>query len=258
MTGAENSFQKLIDIMKKLRSCDGCPWDREQTHESLKQYLIEECHEVIETIDKKNFKSLKEELGDLLLQPVFHAQIAAENDEFTIFDVVESINEKLIRRHPHVFGNKKINTSEEQKVHWEKIKRSEGKKSAIDGVPKTLPSLLRAHRLQQKAATVGFDWDKTDQVWDKIFEEIDELKNAITTGEKNKIEEEFGDLLFSLVNLSRFLKTNPEENLRRASDKFCERFRKIEEVISNEKKNIENMSLEELDKIWNSIKKEYH
>ncbi len=242
--------------MKKLRSNDGCPWDKEQTHQSLKPYLLEESYEVIESIDKNDTESLKEELGDLLLQPVFHAQIADENNNFTILDVIESIIKKLIRRHPHVFDNTEINSSEEQKIQWEKLKMKEGKKSVLDGVPKTMPALIRAHRLQQKAATIGFDWNTTNQVWDKIQEELEELKAALDSNDKNNILEEYGDLLFALVNLSRFLKLDPEDTLRRATDKFCKRFKKVEKVYSSTGKDIKNASLEDMDKIWNKIKKD--
>jgi len=249
------AFKKLVDIMKKLRSNNGCPWDKEQTHKSLKPYLIEESYEVIEAIDNKDTESLKEELGDLLLQPIFHAQIAEENGDFTISDVIESINKKLIRRHPHVFDDATINTSEEQKIHWEKLKKNEGKKSVLDGVPKTMPALVRAHRFQQKAATVGFDWDKSTQVWEKIQEELKELKAEIDTNNKKNIFEEYGDLLFALVNLSRFLKVDPEDALRQATNKFSRRFKKVEKALSSSGKDINKTSLKEMDEVWNKIKK---
>ncbi|MEJ2629071.1 MAG: nucleoside triphosphate pyrophosphohydrolase [bacterium] len=250
------AFEKLVKIMKRLRSKDGCPWDKEQTHQSLKPYLLEEAYEVIESIDNNDPESLKEELGDLLLQPIFHSQIAQDNDDFTIEDVINTIIDKLIRRHPHVFDNLEIKTSEDQKIHWEKLKKHEGKKSVLEGIPKTMPALNRAHRVQQRAATVGFDWNTTNQVWEKIQEEIEELKAAIKTNEKNDIFEEFGDLLFALVNLSRFLKLNPEDALRKATDKFSQRFHKVEQNYTDQGKDINRASLQDMDKIWNKIKKD--
>lgn len=240
--------------MRKLRSKNGCPWDKEQTHQSLKPYLLEESYEVIESIDNNDSEALKEELGDLLLQPIFHAQIAQDNGEFTLADVIESINEKLIRRHPHVYDNTEINSSEEQKIHWEKIKKQEGKKSVLDGVPKTMPALIRAHRIQQKASTVGFDWDTVDQVWEKTLEELKELKSAIDSNNQNNIREEYGDLLFVLVNLSRFLRIDPEDALRAATKKFCKRFRKVEQAYESRGEDMKKATLKEMDKVWNKIK----
>ncbi len=240
--------------MARLRGREGCPWDREQTHETLKQYLLEEAYEVLESIDHKDSAALREELGDLLLQSVFHAQIAAESGAFNIYDVLETINEKLIRRHPHVFGDTVIHTAEEQKIHWEKIKKHEGKKSVIDGVPKQAPALLRAYRIQQKAATVGFDWEKKEQVWDKVREEIDELHEAINSEDQEAVAEEFGDLLFALVNLSRFLRVHPEEALRRAIEKFIVRFQRVETRYAENGKRMQDATLEEMDAVWNEIK----
>ncbi len=249
-----NKFIALIQIMEKLRSEDGCPWDKQQTHESLREYLLEETYEVLESIETKNQDALKEELGDLLLQIVFHAQIASENKQFNVNDVIDSITEKLIRRHPNVYGNQKIDTPEEQEKNWEKIKRQEGRESVIDGVPKELPALLRAYRIQSKAAQVGFDWKEIADVWSKFKEETSELQQAISEKNENKIEEELGDLLFTLVNISRFLKSNPENALRRTIEKFNHRFHIIEQEIKSQSKNIEDCSLEELDSIWNRIK----
>lgn len=253
MTG--KAFEKLIDIMEKLRGPEGCPWDREQTHDSLRPYLLEETYEVLETLDTKDYEGLKEELGDFILQSVFHAQIARENKEFDMLDVLNTINEKLIRRHPHVFGEVEIKTADEQKVHWERLKKKEGKKSVLDGVPKTAPSLLRAARIQQKAATVGFDWPDTAPVWGKIDEETDELRRAIDDSDRDAILEEFGDLLFAMVNLSRFLRVNPEDALRLAVEKFIDRFHKLEDRYRNDKKSLKDATLEEMDQVWNEIKK---
>lgn len=250
-------FAKLVEIMRILRGENGCPWDKEQNHKSLRQHLIEEAYEVIETIDQGKYKELPEELGDVLLQVVFHAQMAAERGDFTIEDVIQAINEKLLRRHPHVFGDAVIRSADEQITHWENLKKSqEGKKSAIDGVPKELPALLRAYRMQGKAATVGFDWGEIAPVWEKVQEEIQELKEAFDKGSRDGIEDELGDLLFSIVNLSRFLKANPEDALRRTIEKFYTRFIKIEETFAEQERDMRQASLEEMDEIWNRIKAE--
>jgi len=248
------AFQQLVDIMAKLRSSDGCPWDREQTHDSLKPYLLEEAYEVLETLDDGDFEGLKEELGDLMLQVVFHAQLADEKGRFSIGDVLDTINQKLMRRHPHVFGQTEIHTAEEQRIHWENLKKKEGKASVLDGVPKTLPALLRARRIQQKASTVGFDWEKTEQVWEKVKEEIGELEEVLQTQDANRIEEEFGDLLFALVNLSRFIRVDPENSLRRAVDKFIRRFQKVEQTMDALGKKMNEASLDEMDAVWDRIK----
>jgi tetrapyrrole methylase family protein/MazG family protein len=250
----ENLFIRLVDIVEKLRSSDGCPWDRKQTHDSLKPYLLEESYEVLETIDKKDFKGLREELGDLLLQSILHAQLAHEKDLFTIWDVIDTLINKLVRRHPHVFDNMEIDTAEEQIVNWENIKNKEGKKSILDGVPKSSPALLRAFRIQQKASIVGFDWKEITPVLDKIKEEIDELQEVIDSKNKKRIEEELGDLLFAIVNLSRFIKVNPEDALRMAIEKFIYRFNSMETIIKAEGKEISDFTLEEMDVIWNQVK----
>lgn len=249
-------FENLIHIMAELRGKNGCPWDKEQTHESLRQYLLEESYEVLESIDRKNWTELKEELGDLLLQIVFHAQIASEEREFDISEVIDSITEKLIRRHPHVFGEVKIHSAEEQTIHWEKLKKREGKNSVLDGVPNALSALLRAQRIQQKAAAVGFDWAAAEPVWDKIQEEIEELKIASKENNINRVEEEFGDLIFSLVNVSRFIGINPEDALRKTTEKFIDRFKKVEREFEEEGKDLNEASLKEMDAVWEKIKSE--
>jgi len=255
VTDAQKKFDKLVAIMARLRARDGCPWDIEQTHKSLRQYLLEEAYEVIEAIDRNDFEHLKGELGDLLLQVVFHAQIAAEEKHFTIKDVINSITEKLIRRHPHVFSDAKIETSAEQTVAWEKTKMTkEGKKSAIDGVPPLLPALLRAHRMQGKAAAVGFDWKTVTPVWEKFEEEVQELKEAVALGDESRVEEELGDLLFTIVNISRFLKTNPEDALRRTIAKFERRFKQVEQSFAAQGRFIGDATLEEMDEIWDAVK----
>jgi tetrapyrrole methylase family protein/MazG family protein len=245
----------LVEVMKKLRGKDGCPWDREQTHESLKPYLIEEVYEVFDAIDRKDDVELKEELGDLLLQIVFHAQLASEEQRFTINDVAQTIVMKLKRRHPHVFGGEQVDNADEVLQNWEAIKKKEGKVSVLDGIPKELPALLKARRIQEKVKRVGFDWDAPEPVFEKVIEEVSELKKAVAEGNKGLIEEEFGDILFSLVNVSRFLKIDAEEALRQTVNKFEKRFRYIEKKINeNGSKPIQDYSLQELDALWEESK----
>ncbi|MBC7187060.1 MAG: nucleoside triphosphate pyrophosphohydrolase [Calditrichaeota bacterium] len=252
----ENSFDRLVAIMAQLRGEKGCPWDREQTHRSLRQFLLEEAYEVLEAIDQERYDDLKEELGDLLLQVIFHAQIAAEEGRFTIEDVVRGINDKLVRRHPHVFGNAEIRTAEEQTVHWENVKQNEGKESVVDGVPRELSALLRAHRVQSKAATVGFDWENVEQVWPKVEEELAELRRACQLGDQRKVEEELGDVLFSLVNLSRFIRVNPEDALRGTVDKFVRRFKQVEQELRQRGICLRDASLQEMDEVWERVKRQ--
>ena len=247
-------FEKLVQIMAELRGEQGCPWDQEQTHQSLTKYLVEEAYEVLEAIDENNDDALREELGDLLLQVVFHAQIASENKIFDIAKIIDAISEKLVRRHPNVFGDVKIKTAEEQSINWERLKKQEGKESILDGVPKALSALLRAHRLQQKASTVGFDWPVEEPVWQKVLEEVEELKNAHQKESKERVKEELGDLLFSLVNLSRFLDINPEDALRKTSEKFIRRFKGLEREFELKGEEISEATLEELDAVWEKQK----
>ena len=245
----EKEFIKFVEIVKKLRS--ECPWDKEQTHSSLRRCLLEESYEVLEAIDNNNLEELKRELGDLLLQVVFHTTIGEEQNEFSLSDVIKLETEKLIARHPHVFGDVKVSGSDEVKTNWEKLKSKEGRDSTLDGVPKELPALFRAYRIQEKASKVGFDWKDEKPVYQKILEEINELKNNIDSGvEKDKVEDEFGDVLFSIVNYSRFLRINPEDALRKTIEKFIFRFQKIEEYAKSSNKKLEDMSLEEMDEIW--------
>ncbi|HNW58267.1 MAG TPA: nucleoside triphosphate pyrophosphohydrolase [bacterium] len=254
--GDNRSFARLVEIMALLRSEQGCPWDREQTHASLRQHLLEEAYEVIETIDEERYGELAGELGDVLLQVVFHAQMAAEAGLFTIEDVLEHINDKLERRHPHIFGDAVIHTAAEQTVAWEQSKlRKEGKKSAIDGVPRELPALIRAYRIQNKAAAVGFDWPQPEPVWDKIREEVGELEEAVGSAGAERISDELGDLIFSIVNVSRFLKVNPEDALRGTIDKFSRRFRLVEETLHRQGRKMEEATLAEMDHIWDEVKR---
>lgn len=255
-SSVEHRFKNLLQVMADLRGPGGCPWDIEQTHESLRPYLLEEAHEVLEAIDQANWDELGHELGDLLLQIIFHAQIAEEENRFDIGDVIDAITDKLIRRHPHVFGEVEIKSAEEQTVHWEKLKMQEGKNSVIDGVPLALSALLRAQRLQQKAATVGFDWPNEKPVWDKIQEEIEEVKEAAREQDKDRIEEEFGDILFSMVNVARFIGVNAEDALRRTTEKFIDRFKKVEQEFAHSGKSMSAASLEELDEVWERVKAE--
>jgi tetrapyrrole methylase family protein/MazG family protein len=250
-----SDISALVDVMKRLRGKGGCPWDREQNHESLKPYLIEEAYEVLDAIDKNNDKALREELGDLLLQIVFHAQIAAEENRFTIEDVAAAIVEKLRRRHPHVFGEITVKDSDEVLRNWEEIKKGEGKESVLSGVPGGLPALLRARRVQEKAKRVGFDWDSIDGVMAKVNEEMRELKEASESGDRARVDEEFGDLLFSLVNFSRFLRVDAEDSLRKTIDKFSSRFQRMERLAREKgKSSLESCSLEEMDRLWEEAK----
>ena len=251
----EKSFTKLLNIVSQLRGPDGCPWDKEQTHKSLLPYFLEEAYEVIEGVEAGDMNSLKEELGDVLLHVVFQADIAHKNSEFTIEDSLNHVNEKLVRRHPHVFGDKKADAAFHAKQNWESAKHKEKKrKSRLDGVPETLPALTRAQRLQEKASYTGFDWENIGQVWDKIHEEIQELKEAQSNGNKSHIEEEIGDVIFSIVNLARFLNISAESALRKTNRKFVTRFKAIETELKKQGKEVEDSNLEEMDEIWNTVK----
>lgn len=272
-------FSKLVELMAALRAPNGCPWDRKQTHASLKPYLLEETYEVLETIDQQDTLKLREELGDVLLQVLFHSQIAAEAGTFTIEDVLEVLATKLIRRHPHVFGNGENGSNptngEQVLSQWEEIKRAErqaagGTQSALDGVPKTLPALLRAYQTQARAARVGFDWPHNaaglEQIFGKIAEEMTELREAVAESEaadqasspegagREHMEAELGDILFSLVNLARFLKINPEEALRGSTNRFTDRFHLVEAQASEQGRALSDMTLPEMDALWERAK----
>ena len=255
MSDTTGKFEELVKIVQRLRAPDGCPWDREQTNASLLPFFLEEVYEMIESVDNENWPELKEEVGDLLLHAVLQAVIAAENDHFTIEGSIKNINEKLVRRHPHVFGDAQADTTFHAKQNWEAAKHEEkNRKSRLDGVPVTLPALIRAQRLQQKASYAGFDWDKVEEVWAKIHEEIQELKEAQSNSSKNHIEEEIGDVLFAVVNLARFLDIPAEDALRKTNKKFTTRFAQVEEELKKRGKNVEDSSLEEMDEIWNAVK----
>ncbi len=247
-------FNKLVEIMARLRGPDGCPWDREQTHKTLKPYLIEEAYETLEAIDTGKSDLIKEELGDLLLQVVFHAEMAKEEGTFNIDDVCDAISDKLIRRHPHVFGDSDADTPEKVMTQWEEIKRAEKthrhRKSVLDGAPMGLPALLLATKLQKKAGSVGFDWDKAEDAFAKVEEELDEFRHAFANQAADEMEEELGDLLFALVNIARFIEVNPEEALRKTIDKFVWRFKYIEKKIEQSGREMENVTLDEMESIW--------
>ncbi|TAJ10384.1 MAG: nucleoside triphosphate pyrophosphohydrolase [Nitrospirae bacterium] len=265
------SFDRLVQIMARLRAPDGCPWDRKQTHESLKPYLIEEAYEVLETIDQQDPRKLREELGDLFLQVLFHAQIGAEAGTFTIAEVLEQLADKLVRRHPHVFAKQESPgdalSPEQVYSNWEQIKRDERARagqaeSALHGVPKTLPALLRAFQVQARASRVGFDWphtrEGTERVMEKIEEEVRELREAVAddAGDKaGRTESEFGDLFFALVNLARFVKVNPEEALRGSTNRFVARFQLMEAAAARAGRSLDKMTLDELDLLWSDAKR---
>ncbi len=249
-------FYKFLEIVSALRGEKGCPWDKEQTRESLKPFIIEEVYEVLEAIDEKNTDSIKEELGDLLFQVVLQCQIAREKDDFDMSDVLDKVSNKIITRHPHVFGDAKYKTSEEVLEHWEAQKKREGKhrESLIDGVPKSLPSLLHARRLQERVAKVGFDWERIEDVIEKLNEELKELKNAIKEKKKDEIEHEFGDILFMLVNISRFIGVEPEDALKKTIKKFIRRFRYMEMTAEKSGRKLSDMTIAEMDAIWDEAK----
>ncbi|MGE5497250.1 MAG: nucleoside triphosphate pyrophosphohydrolase [Syntrophothermus sp.] len=252
-------FLDLVKIVERLRK--DCPWDREQTHDSIKDATLEETYEVLEAIDNKDYDELKKELGDLLLHVVFHSKIAEENNTFKLDDVIDFIQEKLVRRHPHIFGTDDANipaeagTSAEVKKNWEMIKLSEGRESVLEGVPKELPSLQRAYRLQEKASKVGFDWEHKDDVWKKVIEEIEEMHESDRAGDKEELEKEVGDVFFSLVNYARFMGVNPENALRRTNEKFISRFDYVQKKLKEAGRNPGEATLEEMDVYWNESKK---
>lgn len=247
-------FLRLVSIMDDLR--EKCPWDRKQTIQSLRQMTIEETYELADAITEEDWKGIREELGDLFLHLVFYAKIGAEQGKFELGEVLDGISEKLISRHPHIYGDVKVENADEVKKNWEKLKLKEGKKSVIGGVPKSLPATVKAMRLQEKAKQVGFEWENRDQVWEKVEEEEAELKEAIASGEKEKIEEEFGDLVFSLINYARFLQIDAENALERTNKKFIKRFTDMETIALSKGKDLSTMSLQEMDAIWDEIKKQ--
>ena len=256
----EDLFETLVEVIATLRGENGCPWDREQTHTSLKSTLIEETYETVEAIDSGDPSKLKEELGDLLLNVMLQAQIAAENQDFTVYDVIDTLTEKLIRRHPHVFGNVEVENADDVVNNWEAIKSQEAgyedRKSVVDGIPDALPALLRGQKIQKRVARVGFDWDNISDVIEKVDEELTEVKDSMKENDLNAAEDEIGDLLFSVVNLCRFVDLQAEETLRKANRKFVNRFKRLESVFEKQGKSLTDQTLAELDAVWERIKKD--
>ncbi|GIV58709.1 MAG: nucleoside triphosphate pyrophosphohydrolase [Rhodothermaceae bacterium] len=248
------AYADFVAIVRQLRR--DCPWDREQTHESVKHLLIEEAYETVEAIDARDWDALKKELGDVLLHVVFHSVMAEQDGRFTLKDVIETESAKLIRRHPHVFGEVEVGSVEEVLANWEQIKSTEGdRSSALDGVPGQLPALLRAHRIQEKAAGVGFDFPEKEGAWEKVEEEIREFRSRVEAGaDPEALEDEFGDLLFALVNYARFIRVNPENALRRTNDKFIRRFRHIEQRLAETGRSLAEAGLAEMDRYWDEAK----
>lgn len=254
MQTSNTKFYELVKIMDELR--EKCPWDQKQTIHSLRQMTLEETYELTEAISSNEWGSIKEELGDLLLHIVFYSKIGEEQGKFSIDDVIDGISRKLIDRHPHIYGDVKVQDENDVKRNWEKLKLKEGKKSVLSGVPKSLPALIKAMRLQEKARQVGFEWENKGQVWEKVEEETHELHEAIQHGDQSKIEEEFGDLMFSLVNFSRFLQIDAENALELTNKKFIDRFTRMEEKALSTGKDLHKMTLGEMDAIWNDIKQQ--
>jgi XTP/dITP diphosphohydrolase len=246
-------INRLVEIMDELR--EKCPWDQKQNIHTLRQQTIEETYELADAITEKDWNGIKEELGDLLLHVIFYSKIGLEENKFTLQEVIDGICEKLIKRHPHIYGNVQVNDEEDVKKNWEQIKLSEGKKSVLSGVPKSLPAMVKAMRIQEKAKQVGFEWATKEQVWDKVEEEKLELLEAVESADKNHIEEEAGDLFFSVINYVRFLKVDAENALELTNKKFIKRFTLMEEAVEKKGLNLRNMTLSEMDAIWNEIKK---
>jgi XTP/dITP diphosphohydrolase len=249
-----DAFERLLTIMDELRA--KCPWDKEQTFDSLRHLTIEEMYELSDAILEKDINEIKNELGDLLLHIVFYSEIASETNDFDIGDVINDLNKKLIKRHPHIYGDVEVQTSRDVRNNWEKIKMGEERRSVLGGVPNALPALVKAYRIQEKASGAGFDWEEPGQVWEKVIEEKDELLKEVNEGSsKDKIEDEFGDLLFALVNYARFIKVNPEDALEKTNRRFIRRFNYMEENVDKDGRSLKDMSLSEMDIYWNKAKK---
>lgn len=248
------AFNRLVGIMDDLR--EKCPWDKKQTIQTLRQLTIEETYELADAITDSDWKGIKEELGDLMLHLVFYAKIGTEQNRFTLAEMIHGVCDKLVARHPHIYGDVQVTDEEDVKRNWEKLKMKEGKTSVLGGVPKALPATVKAMRLQEKAKQVGFEWDNREQVWDKVEEEKNELLEAIAGGDQDKIEDELGDVFFSLINFARFLQVDAENALERTNKKFIDRFTKMEKEAMRDGQNLQEMSLEEMDAIWNRVKKQ--
>ena len=252
MKEKEKAFIRLVEIMDKLR--EECPWDKKQTISSLRYLTIEEVYELSDAILDEDFEEIKKELGDLLLHIVFYSRIASEKNKFDISDVLNTISDKLIHRHPHIYGNVKVKDEKDVKENWEKLKLKEGKNSVLEGVPKSLPAVVKAYRIQEKVRGIGFDWQNKEQVWDKVLEEIQELKDE-EISKSERIEDEFGDLLFALINYSRFININPEDALEKTNKRFIKRFQILESMVKNQEKEFSDLSFEEMNLFWEKAKK---
>lgn len=248
------AFLRLVDIMNDLR--EKCPWDKKQTIHTLRSLTIEETYELADAIADNDWKGIKEELGDVLLHIIFYSKIASEQNAFQLSEMIDAVCEKYISRHPHIYGDVTVQDEEEVKRNWEKLKLKEGKKTVLGGVPKSLPATVKAMRLQEKAKQVGFEWDEAHQVWDKVKEEMEELQQAVQQQDQDAMEDEMGDVMFSLINYARFLRVDAETALERTNKKFIKRFNQMEEKAALSGKNLQNMSLEEMDAIWNEVKKQ--
>ena len=256
MEKRSEAFLRLLNIMDDLR--EKCPWDKKQTMDTLSYLTIEETYELVDAVSDKNLNEIKGELGDLLLHIVFYSKIASETNDFDITDVIHTVCDKLVERHPHIYGDVVAQTEDEVKANWEKIKLKKGKKSVLEGVPRSLPAMVKATRIQEKARGVGFDWEKREQVFEKVLEEFNELEKEIEkTNDKSNIEKEFGDVLFSMINYARFIDIDPELALERTNKKFIGRFNYLEAEVKRLKKNLSEMSLEEMDKIWDESKQQF-
>ena len=255
MENKTKAFERLLKIMDELR--EQCPWDKDQTMDSLRYLTIEELYELSDAILNKDMEEVKKELGDILLHIVFYSRIASETNDFDISDVIHAVCDKLVHRHPHIYGDVKVKDAIEVKKNWEKLKLKEGKKSVLEGVPKSLPAIVKSFRIQEKVRGIGFDWDNKNQVWDKVLEEIEELKIEVKKGDKDKIESEFGDVLFALTNYSRFINVNPEDALERTNKRFIKRFQIMETLIEKENLKLDEMKLQEMDVYWDKAKEIY-
>tara|TARA_B100001059_G_C17684949_1_gene501800 strand:- start:40 stop:828 length:789 start_codon:yes stop_codon:yes gene_type:complete len=255
MNKKSKAFVRLLTIMDELR--EKCPWDKKQTMDSLRYLTIEELYELSDAILDKDTDEIKKELGDILLHIVFYSRIASETNDFDITDVINSVCDKLIHRHPHIYGDVDVKDEVEVKKNWEKLKLKEGKKSVLEGVPKSLPAIVKSFRIQEKVRGIGFDWDNKNQVWEKVVEEIEELKIEIKNGNQDRIESEFGDVLFALTNYARFVNVNPEDALERTNKRFIKRFQIMENIISAEGLSLSDMSLSEMDIFWDKAKEKY-
>ena len=249
------AFVRLVEIMDRLR--EECPWDQKQTINSLRYLTIEEVYELSDAILDEDFQEIKKELGDLLLHIVFYSRIASEKQEFDITDVLNNISDKLIYRHPHIYGNVKVKDEKDVKLNWENLKLKEGKSSVLEGVPKSLPAVVKAYRIQEKVRGIGFDWENKGQVWDKVLEEIKELKSEENNNDSKRIEDEFGDVLFALVNYSRFINVNPEDALEKTNKRFIKRFQFLEKQITNDGNKLSDLTFEEMNSYWDLAKKNY-